>query len=327
MGFFNRKPEINKSVADVIILIISSQINVIGGIKNLPRNATDTYNIGYIIGMVSGLMKFNGDNEMPIYLATVKYILEYFFTKVEHNIYNKATSMMKENHVVYRMGFKEGLSDINAFVNGQISVPLGFHARICKSSVSFGYGLKSTEVRIGNQIWLQENLDISAFRNGDEIQQVKSAEEWRDADKYKIPAWAYYENNVFIGTSHGKLYNWYAVDDDRGLAPQGWRVPNELDFAVLETFLGTEPGTMLKSKGGWNDMGGGLNASGFSSIPSGYRKRSGEFEYLGKSALYWTSNNYKADLGIFVYLDSGSTSLGSDFYPMGFGLSIRCIRD
>src|SRR3989338_8108735 len=86
-----------------------------------------------------------------------------------------------------------------------------------------------TEVQIGGQTWMAENLNVESFRNGDPIPEVKSAEEWEKVGKRKKPAWCYYDYTSANGTKYGKLYNWYAVNDPRGLAPDGWHIPDSLE--------------------------------------------------------------------------------------------------
>ena len=95
-------------------------------------------------------------------------------------------------------------------------------------------------VSIGTQIWMSKNLDVSTFRNGDTIPEAKTNEEWKAADDNKQAAWCYYDNKAANGTKYGKLYNWYAVNDERGLAPVGWHVPTDQEWTVLSTFLGGE---------------------------------------------------------------------------------------
>ena len=76
-------------------------------------------------------------------------------------------------------------------------------------------------VKIGNQTWMKKNLDVSKFRNGDIVPEVRSQEEWSNAALENKPAWCYYNNDQANGVKYGKLYNWYAVNDPRGLAPEG----------------------------------------------------------------------------------------------------------
>jgi uncharacterized protein (TIGR02145 family) len=77
-------------------------------------------------------------------------------------------------------------------------------------------------VTLNNRVWTVENLSVSNFRNGDIIPQAKTTEEWKVAGKNQEPAWCYYENNEGNGEKFGKLYNWYAVNDRRGLVPKGF---------------------------------------------------------------------------------------------------------
>ncbi len=88
-------------------------------------------------------------------------------------------------------------------------------------------------VDLGNQTWMAENLNVSTFRNGDTIPEVKTTEEWIKAGKEGKPAWCYYDNDTANGRIYGKLYNWYAVDDKRGLAPKGWHIPSNNEYGNL----------------------------------------------------------------------------------------------
>ena len=110
---------------------------------------------------------------------------------------------------------------------------------------SFGF---AQTVTIGNQTWTTKNLDVATFRNGDAIPQAKTNEEWSAAGENKQPAWCYYDNDVKNGPKYGKLYNWYAVNDARGLAPAGWHIPTDEEWTVLSTFLGGEDGAGIKMK-------------------------------------------------------------------------------
>jgi uncharacterized protein (TIGR02145 family) len=89
-------------------------------------------------------------------------------------------------------------------------------------------------VNILGQTWMKSNLDVVMFRNGDYIQQAKTDEAWKGAAKRKEPAWCYYNNDKTNGSKHGKLYNWYAVNDPRGLAPAGWHIPAKSEFEKLD---------------------------------------------------------------------------------------------
>jgi hypothetical protein len=109
------------------------------------------------------------------------------------------------------------------------------------------------DVKIGTQVWTSKDLDVSTFRNGEAIPQAKDKAQWKYASDNKIPAWCYYEFNENNGKKFGKLYNWYAVSDARGLAPKGYHVPTDSEWTILVDFLGGEKiaGKKMKSKDGW----------------------------------------------------------------------------
>jgi len=99
---------------------------------------------------------------------------------------------------------------------------------------------------IGTQTWKTLNLDVATFRNGDPIPEAKTDEEWKAAGENKQPAWCYYENDPMNGTNYGKLYNWYALNDLRGLAPTGWHIPTDLEWTVLSMLAWAEIGGVLR---------------------------------------------------------------------------------
>ncbi|MBM3416347.1 MAG: hypothetical protein FJY20_07845 [Bacteroidetes bacterium] len=151
--------------------------------------------------------------------------------------------------------------------------------------------LSSNEVTIGNQVWMAENLNVDKFRNGDPIPHAKTAEEWTKAGQNKQPAWCYYDNNPANGAKYGGLYNWYAVNDPRGLAPRGWHIPSDDEWTVLTDYLGGEDvaGTKMKSTSGWEENGNGTNSSGFNGLPGGLRGGNGSFSSVGKFGGWWSS--------------------------------------
>jgi uncharacterized protein (TIGR02145 family) len=92
---------------------------------------------------------------------------------------------------------------------------------------------KFKTVTIGDQLWMAKNLNVDEFHNGDLIPHAHTAEEWQRAGENEQPAWCYYNNDPANGKIYGKLYNWYAVNDRRGLAPEGYRIPSNEDFIIL----------------------------------------------------------------------------------------------
>lgn len=185
------------------------------------------------------------------------------------------------------------------------------------------------EVTIGTQVWITKNLNVDKFRNGDPIPQLKLTEDWEKALLNEQPGWCYYDNDPANGEKYGKLYNWYAVNDPRGLAPKGWHVPSDEEWSVLTDYLGGEDGagTKMKSKSGWEQNGNGTNESGFSGLPGGLRNYNGPFNSIGRFGLWWSSmqeNTYSAWFR-YLYYDSGLVL--SYYYDKEKGLSVRCLRD
>ena len=127
-------------------------------------------------------------------------------------------------------------------------------------------------VSIGNQCWLKENLNVSTFSNGEQIPEITSGSQWATTSS---PGWCYYENNIENGITYGKLYNAYALNDPRGIAPEGWRVPTPTDWEVLFDYLGGVDiaGKHMKVSGDGNfgQNNTGTNSSGFSALPAGRR--------------------------------------------------------
>lgn len=108
----------------------------------------------------------------------------------------------------------------------------------CLFLFACGNSSDKSEVKIGNQIWMTKNLDVSTFRNGEIIPEAKTNEEWQEANKQKKPAWCYYDNDPENGKKYGKLYNGYAIADKRGLAPEGWHIPTLDEMELLKKNLG-----------------------------------------------------------------------------------------
>ncbi len=135
-------------------------------------------------------------------------------------------------------------------------------------------------VKVGNQIWSNRNLNVSTFRNGDPIPEAKNATEWQVFCKTNKPAFCYLNFDPKNGKKYGKLYNFHAVMDERGLAPKGWHVPSKNEYETLISFLGGkfEAGNKIRSTKGWdvpdkkyNDYSGpnGTNSSGLNFLPGG----------------------------------------------------------
>ena len=176
---------------------------------------------------------------------------------------------------------------------------------------------------------MKDNLNVERFRNGDVIQNAKTAQEWRIANANGEPAWCYYDNKFDETQNFGKLYNWYAVNDIRGLAPAGWRVASASEWDQVVNFLGgaNDAGGKLKSSSDWDDNGNGSNESGFNAFPSGSIDENGVFDGFGQSAGFWTSSEsdkLDARYVLLMYLNNNIYDLRGS---KNQGLSVRCIKE
>lgn len=181
-------------------------------------------------------------------------------------------------------------------------------------------------VVIGSQVWMTVNLNTLTFRNGDTIFQAKSNAEWTSAAKSKTPAWCYLNNDSANGEKHGKLYNYWAVVDKRGLAPDGWRIPGDEDFAILLQEIGASNGDKLKSTSGWENGGNGSNSSGFRAEASGYRNATGLFNPMGRLTCWWTSTEKSSGSSWGYKLVAADNNFKQDDFYKQSGLSVRCIK-
>lgn len=198
---------------------------------------------------------------------------------------------------------------------------------------------KSDEIVVKNKgdiFFMTENLNVDRFRNGDLIPQAASAEYWENAGRNKQPAWCYYDNDIENEKKFGKIYNWYAVNDPRGLAPDGWHIPSRSEWQDLEILLGEEAGKKLKSNDGWDRKnfffsGNGKNYNGFSAYPAGGRfsKERSLFGRKGNLTGFWCMdelNNANSEAKV-VGLSYDSNEIDDFVVSKSDGWSVRCIKD
>ena len=193
-------------------------------------------------------------------------------------------------------------------------------------------------IQIGSQKWMSKNLDVAFYRNGDPIPQVTNATAWA---ALTTGAWCYYDNDPTQGNKYGKLYNWYAVNDPRGLAPQGWHVPSDAEWTTLETTLGgsSVAGGKMKEAGtvNWTTPNTAAdNSSSFAGLPGGSRTLTMEspptmtsmFLSLGNAGGWWSSTLDGATNNAYlraVNHNVASVTRGADYKEIGW--SVRCIKD
>lgn len=182
-------------------------------------------------------------------------------------------------------------------------------------------------VRICNHTWMQTNLDVDTYRNGDPIPQVTDIKEW---ENLTTGAWCYLSNDsTNYGPVYGKLYNYYAVADPRGLAPVGWHVSTKADWEDMINMFGGDQvaGSALKETGTghWLFESGATNSSGFTGLPGSARNNNEDNPYgLGRAGLWWTEFAFGYQLNVF------SNSVDGYSFPEQYraqGLSVRCVKD
>ncbi|MFN5370728.1 MAG: fibrobacter succinogenes major paralogous domain-containing protein [Bacteroidia bacterium] len=182
---------------------------------------------------------------------------------------------------------------------------------------------------IGNQEWMAENLKTTIYRNGNEIANITDDSQWQSLSS---GAWCDFNNDIQYDCPYGKLYNYYAIADQRNLCPVGWHVPTDAEWTTLTTFLGGQniAGGKMKSTGAqyWvSSNADATNESGLSCLPGGYRNFGGSYISIGDYGAWWSSTvvggieAWHRGLNHF----SGNALRGSD--DLRFGFSVRCLRD
>ena len=191
-------------------------------------------------------------------------------------------------------------------------------------------------VAIGDQCWFAENLRTTQYADGSSIPEVTDGTAWSGLNDGARCA---FNNDASNLATYGYLYNWYAVDDVRGLCPTGWHVPTDGEFMTLEMELGmseseangtgwrgTNQGTQMKSSASDSPAWNGTNTSGFSGLAGGGRDYYGVFESEGYYGFFWSASAS----GTYAWarrLNGGDTEVRRKDDPLRFGFSVRCVRD
>jgi uncharacterized protein (TIGR02145 family) len=205
-----------------------------------------------------------------------------------------------------------------------------------------GYSQFKT-VKIGDQVWMVENLNVDHYRNGDPIPEVKHPVEWVNLT---TGAWCYYNNDPANGKIYGRLYNWYAVNDSRGLAPEGWHVPTDEEWKELEMYLGMSQSEADSKRYRGTNKGGKLkeadtthwespntdatNEIGFTALPGGYRGHSGGcgyFDSMRYNAYFWSSTERGSDSAWYRTLNYSVSEVSRNYSNKHYGFSVRCVKD
>jgi len=197
-------------------------------------------------------------------------------------------------------------------------------------------------VKIGDQVWMAENLRTTRYHNGDAIPTNLDNTQWQNTTS---GAYANYLHGSVYGinsdaemvAAYGKLYNWYAVDDSRGLCPEGWHVPTDTEWTTLVNNLGgryvaggkmkstlTEPNQHPRWSSPNPDV---TNESGFSALPGGSRDSNGYYLGVGSFGYWWSSTEDVADDAWSRFLYYYYSNVFRYYYYKQYGFSVRCLRD
>ncbi len=197
-------------------------------------------------------------------------------------------------------------------------------------------------ILIGEQCWMLENLKVTHYTDGSEIPNVTDDSEWVHLSSGAYRAYGDDPTNI---ETYGLLYNWFAVDDERGLAPEGWHVATDEDWAELEVFLGIDTTEVYSMGSRGTDEGSKLagnstlwvpgelrsdpsfGESGFNLLPAGACYFTGEFIYLRSNAYYWTSTDSYGENALSRHLAFYETTVARCNYQKTNGFSVRCIKD
>ena len=186
-------------------------------------------------------------------------------------------------------------------------------------------------IKIGNQIWMSENLKTTKFQDGtplDNTGQTTNAV-WAAASGSTTKYWALVNGTTANTQTYGLVYNQFAVTGSttgatasNNLCPSGWHVPTAAEFTTLVTTLGTNPGTQAKSTTLWSSSGNGTNSSGFNGLPPGYRDINGSWFIFSIRGYFWTTSS-----GILRLLVVDSTNFNQNSNSSLFGFSVRCLKN
>jgi uncharacterized protein (TIGR02145 family) len=202
-------------------------------------------------------------------------------------------------------------------------------AGLTQSVSDFDGNLYDT-VAIGHQTWLKQNLKVTHYKNGDAIAHAPANATWA---RLRTGAYCNYDNNALYVPTYGRLYNWFAVNDRRGICPGGWHVASDAEWTVLTDLLGGNDvaGGKLKERGTahWPSPNrGATDQVGFAALGGGYRANNEVFLGFGGIGSWWCSTESTANdawaNGIFndaVNVDRGG------YYEKKMGFSVRCIKD
>jgi len=194
---------------------------------------------------------------------------------------------------------------------------------ICDHNDADSYGT----IQIGEQVWMSENLKVTQYSNGDIIPEIDSNSECSNQSN---GAYIVYDNTPSNTNIYGNLYNWYAVNDDRGICLDGWHVPSDDEWTILVDYLGGTgvAGGKMKETGTthWNSPNAGAtNASGFTGLPSG--KYQGSHDSVGEYGYFWSNSAIGDNVSNWQLAYNNSNAYNGTVNIKAIAMSVRCIKN
>lgn len=210
----------------------------------------------------------------------------------------------------------------------------GFSIRLTRPVTRVLIGANQTSANTGNasQMFTLYNLDTTRYRNGDLIPQASSSVQFNAYGDSGIGSWCYYNFDPANNATYGKLYNWYAVNDSRNIAPVNYYVPSNTEWTTLTNYLGgtNVAGGKMKETGSthWelSPSSGSTNSSGFTGLPGGIHTYNGGFSGIGFVGRWWASNQQDS-----VYANSrgmlyNQATIDDSGNEKDYGLSVRLLK-
>jgi uncharacterized protein (TIGR02145 family) len=181
---------------------------------------------------------------------------------------------------------------------------------------------------IGDQIWMAENLRVTKYRNGNTIPIVTTNAAWTTLTSGAL---CWYDNWQSTNAKYGPVYNWHAVNDPRGLCPEGWRAPTDDEWTAFTNMLGgsSVAGGKLKAVSTlWNSPNtDATNSTGFSGLPGGLRRTTGAFNYIGTVGFWWSATENSSTRAWSQEINFSVGNVFRNDKDKISGLSVRCLRD
>jgi uncharacterized protein (TIGR02145 family) len=326
----------------------STGINIVNNIwqhliivRNFMNNVKIYFN-GSLLGTSNSDISLGGLTTDPLVFGNQYGQFGEFFNGILDDIaiYNRALSQSEITQLYNANSCIANITTPDTSICRGSSITLNA-AAVNSTSVTDINGNVYPTVNIGSQTWMQKNLNVSKYKNGDIIPKVTDPTQWRTIN---TGAWCWYNNDsASNATTYGKLYNWYAVNDPRGLAPEGWHVPSDgewntmvksLDSSVDTTCIGCYQGNLvggwLKSTNNWIGTNVGAdNRTGFTALPGGSRKYEGSFFPIGVgyTGFWWTRSLVNSNAAMARSIDVSFSGIARADYLNNQGLSVRAIRN